>query len=334
MKSKQGQSGPESGPAKTASGVSESDVRPAPELLTRPSIPALDAILGQPISVLDDGFIRLLDYMGDDSAVVQAARISYGTGTKHLHEDRGLIRYLMRHLHTTPFEMCEIKLHVRVPMDAWRQWIRHRTANVNEYSTRYSVAIEAAQQTSPSEWRMQSAVNRQGSAQNLPVEIGSTLSLAEAKLQKEAREVYEARLAAGVAREQARKDLPLSTYTEAYWKVDLHNLLHFLNLRMDDRAQAEIRAYATSIGEQIVPKWVPMVWDAFLDYRRHGVQLSRIEVEIIASLNSKNPSRANDIATECGFLKRRKDGNLAANRERTELEAKLHVLGLTPPWRQ
>jgi thymidylate synthase (FAD) len=333
MKSKQGQSGPESGPVKTASGASESDVRPAPERLTRPSIPALDGILGQPISVLDDGFIRLLDYMGDDAAVVQAARISYGTGTKHLHEDRGLIRYLMRHLHTTPFEMCEIKLHVRVPMDAWRQWIRHRTANVNEYSTRYSVAIEAAQQTSPSGWRMQSTVNRQGSAQKLPVEIGSTLSAAERKLQKEAREVYEARLAAGVAREQARKDLPLSTYTEAYWKIDLHNLLHFLNLRMDDHAQAEIRAYAMVIGEEIVPKWVPMVWDAFLDYRRHSVQLSRIEVEIIAALNSKNLRRANEISTECGLLKRRKDGTLAANRERTELEAKLRTLGLPAPWR-
>jgi len=332
MKPKHNRAAPPSGSSRIVSGASKSDVRPVPERLTRPSVAALDAILGQPISVLDDGFIRLLDYMGDDAAVVQAARISYGAGTKPLHEDRGLIRYLMRHLHTTPFEMCEVKLHVRVPMDAWRQWIRHRTASVNEYSTRYSVAIDAAQRTSPGEWRAQSIVNRQGSSQNLPIEIGNTLSLAEQKLQKEAREVYEARLAAGVAREQARKDLPLSTYTEAYWKIDLHNLLHFLGLRLDDHAQTEIRAYARVIGEQIVSKWVPIVWDAFLDYRRHSVRLSRIEVGIVSALNSKDPTRAHELAAQGGLLNRQKDGNLARNRERAELEAKLSVLGLTPPW--
>jgi thymidylate synthase (FAD) len=133
------------------------------EMLVRPSVPAMDAILGRPFPVLDDGFIRVVDYMGDDSSVVQAARVSYGKGTKRIHEDRGLIRYLMRHAHTTPFEMCEIKLHLRVPMDTWRQWIRHRTANVNEYSTRYSIAIDAAQRTAPDEWRAQSGANRQGS---------------------------------------------------------------------------------------------------------------------------------------------------------------------------
>jgi thymidylate synthase (FAD) len=332
MKAKDGQSDPDSGCVKTASSAPDSDLRRAPERLIRPSIPALDAVLGQPFCVLDDGFVRLLDYMGDDAAVVQAARISYGTGTKPLHEDRGLIRYLMRHLHTTPFEMCEIKFHVRAPMDVWRQWIRHRTASVNEYSTRYSVAIDAAHRTSPSEWRMQSSANRQGSAQNLPIEIGNSLSFAEQKLQKEAREVYEARLVSGVAREQARKDLPLSTYTEAYWKIDLHNLLHFLSLRLDDHAQTEIRSYARVIAEEIVSKWVPIVWDAFLDYRRHSVQLSRIEVEIVAALNSKDLTRAREFAAQCGLLDRRKDGKLARNRERAELEAKLHVLGLTPPW--
>jgi thymidylate synthase (FAD) len=332
MKPKHGQSGPESGRVKSVSGASESDARPVPERLTRPSVPALDAMLGQPFSVLDDGFVRLLDYMGDDAAVVQAARISYGIGTRPLQEDRGLIRYLMRHSHTTPFEMCEIKLHIRVPMDAWRQWIRNRTANVNEYSTRYSVAIDAAHRTSPSEWRMQSTVNRQGSAQTLPIEIGNTLSFDEQVLQKQAREVYEVRIATGVAREQARKDLSLSTYTEAYWKIDLHNLLHFLSLRLDDHAQTEIRAYATVVGEQIVSKWVPIVWEAFLDYRRHSVHLSRIEVEIISALNSKDSARAREIAAKCGLLNRRKDGKLARNRERPELEAKLQVLGLTPPW--
>jgi thymidylate synthase (FAD) len=300
--------------------------------LARPGVPALDAILGQPFRVLDNGFLRLLDYMGDDAAVVQAARVSYGPGTKRVHEDRDLIRYLMRHLHTTPFEMCEIKLHVRVPMDTWRQWIRHRTANVNEYSTRYSVAIDAAQRTPADKWRVQSPVNRQGSSGSLPADLGDRLSSAEQELQEKAREVYEARLAAGVAREQARKDLPLSTYTEAYWKIDLHNLLHFLNLRMNDRAQREIRAYATIIGEEIVAKWVPIVWEAFLDYRRDAVQLSRIEAEIIGALVSKGSERARKLAAECGLLNRRQDGSLAPNRERKEIEAKLDMLGLMLPW--
>src|SRR5712671_3973967 len=183
----------------------------------------------------------------------------------------------MRHRHSTPFEMCEAKLHVRVPMDCWRQWIRHRTANINEYSTRYSVAIDSAQATAPSEWRKQSAENRQGSDSFLDAETGALLSREERELQEQARRVYEGRLEAGVAREQARKDLPLSTYTEAYWKVDLHNLFHFLNLRMDVHAQQEIRAYAAVIGEEIVAKWVPTAWEAFLDYRRNAVQFSRLE---------------------------------------------------------
>lgn len=332
VKVQDGSSGAKPGSSEGASDAPESEARRVPERLTRSSVLALDAILGQPFRVLDDGFVRLLDYMGDDAAVVQAARISYGAGTKRVHEDRGLIRYLMRHLHTTPFEMCEIKLHVRVPMDAWRQWIRHRMANVNEYSTRYSVAIDAAQRTPPDEWRMQSTVNRQGSSGSLPTDLGERLSSAEQEIQEKAREVYEARIAAGVAREQARKDLPLSTYTEAYWKIDLHNLLHFLNLRMDEHAQREIRAYATIIGEEIVAKWVPIVWEAFLDYRRHAIQLSRIEAEIISALSSKDPERARKLATKRGLLNRRKDGSLAPNRERTELEAKLRVFGLIPSW--
>lgn len=316
----------------TASNARKREALTNPERLARPSVPMLDAILGQPFCVLDNGFVRVIDYMGDDAAIVQAARVSYGVGTKHMHGDRGLIRYLMRHSHTTPFEMCEIKLHVRVPMDSWRQWIRHRTANVNEYSTRYSVAIDAAQRTAPEEWRTHSTANRQGSAGHLPPAVGKRLSANEKQLQKKAREVYEARIAAGVAREQARKDLPLSTYTEAYWKIDLHNLLHFLNLRMDVHAQQEIRAYATVIGEKIVVKWVPAVWEAFLDYRRHAVQLSRIEAEIIGALVSNAPERARGLAATYGLLNPGKDDSLAPNRERAELEAKLLALGLTPPW--
>ena len=303
-----------------------------PDRLTRPSVPTLDAILGQLFGVLDDGFVRVIDYMGDDAAIVQAARVSYGAGTKHVQGDRGLIRYLMRHSHTTPFEMCEIKLHVRVPMDSWRQWIRHRTANVNEYSTRYSIAIDAAQRTTPDEWRTQSAASRQGSTGHLSPALGKRLSAAEKEFQKKAREVYEDRIAAGVAREQARKDLPLSTYTEAYWKIDLHNLLHFLSLRMDAHAQQEIRAYATVIGEEIVAKWVPVVWEAFLDYRRHAVPLSRIEAEIIGAIISNATERARTLAATAGLLNHGKGGNLAPNRERAELEEKLRAFGLTPPW--
>jgi thymidylate synthase (FAD) len=184
--------------------------------------------------------------MGSDESIVQAARVSYGSGTRKIREDRGLIRYLMRHRHTTPFEMCEIKLHVRVPMDCWRQWIRHRTANVNEYSTRYSIAIDAAQKTAESAWRRQSRSGKQGSEGTLPIEVGALLTKEESELHAHTRAVYDNRIAAEVAREQARKDLPLSTYTEAYWKIDLHNLLHFLDLRMDDHAQDEIRSRSVS----------------------------------------------------------------------------------------
>lgn len=303
------------------------------EKLTRPSVPELDQILGQKIPVLDDGFVRLVDYMGDDTAVVQAARISYGAGTKRLREDRGLIRYLMRHRHTTPFEMCEIKLHVRVPMDAWRQWIRHRTANVNEYSTRYSVAIDAAQRTPPDAWRLQSASNRQGSAGTLEIEQGRKLTGQETELHDKLREVYQSRIAQGVAREQARKDLPLSTYTEAYWKVDLHNLLHFLSLRMEEGAQQEIRDYACAIGDQIVAKWVPLVWEAFLDYNHRAWNLSRIEIDLLHALNTQGPQAALAAAQSMGLFTE-KDGVKIAGRELKELAVKLRAIGLAPFWNE
>jgi thymidylate synthase (FAD) len=302
------------------------------ERLNRPAVAALDAVLGVPFPVLDDGFVRVVDYMGHDGSVVQAARVSYGVGTKRVHEDRGLIRYLLRHAHTTPFEMCEITLHVRVPMDAWRQWIRHRTANVNEYSTRYSVAIDAAQRTPPALWRRQSSDNRQGSAGFLSSDQGEALTSSEATLQQLARDTYERRLAAGVAREQARKDLPLSTYTEAYWKVDLHNLLHFLQLRMDDHAQEEIRAYAALIGDEIVAKWVPIVWEAFGDYRRHALRLSRLELAVVSALASGSPDGARAAAESFGLLKTGRDGQLTPSRERRELEEKLRRLGFSVPW--
>lgn len=267
---------------------------------------------GEQFKVLDDGFVRVVDYMGNDHAVVQAARISYGDGTKTVNDDRNLIRYLMRHHHTTPFEMCELKLHVRVPMDCWRQWIRHRTASVNEYSTRYSIAINEAQLTHPDEWRLQSGVNKQGSEGSIDPRIASRLCDEERDLHTLAREVYRTRIEAGVAREQARKDLLLSTYTEAYWKIDLHNLLHFLQLRLDPHAQHEIRSYAKVIGG-IVSQWVPWVWEAFQDYRQYSINLSRRELEVLMVGS-----------TDCPQF-----GSMMSNRERSEFEVKLGAMGMT-----
>jgi len=302
------------------------------EKIERTVVPELDEILGHPFKVLDDGFARVVDYLGSDGSIVQAARVSYGKGTKRVSEDRGLIRYLMRNWHTTPFEMCEVKFHVRVPMDCWRQWIRHRTANVNEYSTRYSEAIDAAQKTAPGEWRIQSNLNRQGSEGTVDQAVGEELTREEAELHRLSRETYESRLKMGVAREQARKDLPLSTYTEAYWKIDLHNLFHFLQLRMDAHAQLEIRSYANVIGNEIVSRWCPMAWEAFVDYRLKSLSLSRIEAEVIKVLIDDRQTDAIKIASDAGFLN--KDGSpLPRNRERQELEDKLASVGLSVPWK-
>lgn len=296
----------------------------------RPVVPALEEILGMPLKVLDDGFVRVVDYMGDDSAIVQAARVSYGAGTKKLSDDRALIRYLMRHAHTTPFEMCELKLHIRVPMDCWRQWIRHRTASVNEYSTRYSEAISAMQKTDPTAWRAQATQNRQGGAEPIDAKTGQELSEAESLLQKTARAVYEERLRCGVAREQARKDLPLSTYTEAYWKINLHNLLHFLELRMETHAQREIRSYAATIGHEIVARWCPLAWEAFLDYRFHALRLSRIDTALIHAITERDTTKAKTLAIQYGFLT--EEGLPKQSRERSEFEEKIRPLGLAVPW--
>jgi thymidylate synthase (FAD) len=301
------------------------------ESLDKLRVPALDEILGRKFPVLDDGFVRVVDYMGSDESIVQAARVSYGKGTKKVTEDRGLIRYLMRHHHTTPFEMCEIKLHVRVPMDTWRQWIRHRTANVNEYSTRYSIAIDASQKTSFTEWRMQAKNNKQGSEGYFPEEIGSKLTEREKELQDFAREIYQERLSIGVAREQARKDIPLSTYTEAYWKIDLQNLLHFLGLRMESHAQYEIRCYANIIGNEIVNRWCPVAWEAFKDYRMNALSISLQELEILKELYKGNKSEANKLADSFGWLKII-DKRFTKNIERMEFEEKLEILGIDTPW--
>ncbi|MDD3469124.1 MAG: FAD-dependent thymidylate synthase [Thermoguttaceae bacterium] len=237
--------------------------------------------------VLNDGFVCLVDVMGDDRSIVQAARVSYGEGTRKMSDDRTLLRYLLRHQHTTPFEMADLKFLVRVPMDTWRQWIRHRTASVNEYSTRYSIAINSMYATEPDAWRTQSTTNRQGSADYFDADAGQTFSDSERVFQQTARTLYEEMIEAGVAREQARKNLPLSTYTEAYWKIDLHNLFHFLALRMELAAQQEIVHYATIIGEQIVRPLFPFAWEAFVDYSLHAMTLSRIEQDFLSYLTQQ-----------------------------------------------
>lgn len=291
----------------------------------------VDSLRWQKFPVLNDGFVCLVDVMGDDSSVVQAARVSYGEGTKKVSDDRTLIRYLLRHRHTTPFEMAEIKLLVRVPMDCWRQWIRHRTANVNEYSTRYSLAIDAVQTTEPNEWRTQAASNRQGSGEPLGDELGRRLTESEHALQKHARDIYQDRIDLGVAREQARKDLPLCTYTEAYWKIDLHNLLHFLSLRMDSHAQQEIRDYATVIGENIVQPLFPIVWEAFQDYRMQAMFLTRLDLGVISRLTARGAQlgQAPPFSEE-DFLAVQDESwtSLKRSRERDECRSKLVRMGL------
>lgn len=286
----------------------------------------VDSLRWKKIPVLDEGFVCLVDAMGDDAAIVQAARVSYGAGTKQVSDDRTLIRYLMRHEHTTPFEMCEVKLLVRVPMDCWRQWIRHRMASVNEYSTRYSVAIDVAHRTGPDQWRKQAASNRQGSEGTLEPEAGRLLSQAEAELHAHARAVYCQRLEAGIAREQARKDLPLSTYTEAYWKIDLHNLLHFLQLRMDEHAQWEIRQYASAIGREIVRPLFPLAWEAFEDYRLGALRLTRLDCAVIARLAAAGELPADEAAFAAAGDP--SWAGLARCRERDECREKLRQLGL------
>jgi thymidylate synthase (FAD) len=251
----------------------------------RPVAPGLEALLYQAVPVLDHGFVRVIDYMGDDAAVVQAARVSYGRGTRAANEDRGLIRYLMRHRHSTPFEMCEIKFHVKLPIFIARQWIRHRTANVNEYSARYSILDREFYIPAPDQLAAQSTANRQGRGDLLTgEEAARVLDL----LRGDAMQTYDhyawmlnedaegqpldpARQ--GLARELARMNLTLNTYTQWYWKADLHNLLNFLSLRADAHAQYEIRAYADAMLG-LVKAWVPACHEAFVDYRMGAATLS------------------------------------------------------------
>ena len=261
----------------------------------RPTVPALEAMLYQAIPVLDHGFVRVIDYMGDDGAIVQAARVSYGRGTRRVSEDAGLIRYLMRHWHSTPFEMCEIKYHVKLPIFVARQWIRHRTANVNEYSARYSILDREFYIPEPEQLAAQSASNRQGRGEVLQgAEAAHVLDL----LRQDAMQTYdhyaemlnedatgEPRDPArqGLARELARMNLTLNTYTQWYWKTDLHNLFHFLRLRADAHAQHEIRVYA-EVMLDTVAAWVPAACQAFRDYRLGAVTLSAQMLDAVKRL--------------------------------------------------
>lgn len=240
--------------------------------------------LGEKIVVGSHGYVQLVDVMGDDDRVVDAARISYGKqGTRDAVKNRGLLRYMMRHRHTTPFEHCEMAFIVKVPMDTWRQWIRHRTASVNEYSTRYTEAINDMSTTDPNAWRLQDQENKQGSDHGLASNVGNRLTQEEAAFHARARHIYRSRLDAGVAREQARKDLPLSTYTLAFWKIDVHNLMHFLELRLDSHAQLEIREYAQAI-RVFFDLSFPHISQAFEDYRLGAVTFSRAEQTALRDL--------------------------------------------------
>ena len=311
--------------------------------------------------VLDKGLIKFLDVMGDDQAIVDAARLSYGKGTRKTSDDRHLVRYLMRHSHTSPLEQAELKFLIKCPIYIWRQWIRHRASkfsNINEYSGRYSEMIDECEQTKPEEWRLQSDTNKQGSkvgkfewpdgyrveypggGYNIGVSPEVHLSQVEEKFQREAREVYESRLKLGVAREQARKDLPLSNFTLFVWKIDLHNLLHFLSLRMDAHAQQEIREYASVIGKEIVAPLFPHVWEAFNDYKLNSISLTGLDIEMINNIQEEPTSNYIKDAlwfingVKFGWLDKNFNGEVkvSRSREREEFEVKATKLGIGVPW--
>ena len=259
-------------------------LRDAPQQTLRATVPGMEKHLYVAHQVLDHGLVRVIDYMGDDAAICQAARVSYGKGTKSVQNDAGLIRYLMRHWHSTPFEMCEVKFHVKLPVFVARQWIRHRTANVNEYSARYSILDREFYIPAPEHLAAQSSQNNQGRGEILQGEEAQRVLRLLQEDAMRSYDHYEDMLSQdgqqGLARELARMNLPANVYTQWYWKVDLHNLLHFLRLRADPHAQYEIRAYADAMC-QIVADWVPAAFAAFRDYRMDAVSLSAQAVAVL-----------------------------------------------------
>jgi len=249
--------------------------------LTRASVPEMDAILGESFPCLDHGFIRVVDYMGNDPAIVQAARVSYAEGTKTLRHDRGLIRYLMRHRHTSPFEMCELKLHVKLPIFVARQWIRHRTASVNEISGRYSILKDEFYVPEADFLAKQASDNKQGRDVTLaPVEAELVQEILRDAARADSSTYHDLLEHQELARELARLALPVSTYSEWYWKIDLHNLLHFMSLRLHPHAQKEFQVYAQVIAD-ILKVWVPLTWEAFVDYRMEAHTFSRQEMDAL-----------------------------------------------------
>ncbi|MGA2624295.1 MAG: FAD-dependent thymidylate synthase [Bacteroidota bacterium] len=268
--------------------------------------PQADKLLDKEFKCLNAGFVRLIDYMGGDESIVQAARVSYGKGTKTVNEDRGLIRYLMRHQHTTPFEMVEFKFHVKLPIFVARQWIRHRTANVNEYSGRYSVMKDEFYVPEHDAIHYQSKGNRQGRAKDeVPAALRQRVLEILTKAQGETYAEYEQMLESDIARELARVHLPLSLYTEWYWKIDLHNLFHFLALRMDPHAQYEIRVYAEAMAE-ITSKVAPIAWEAFEDYSLKAEHFSRLEMCVLREHLNTTPITKEYLESK-GFGKREAD---------------------------
>ncbi|HEX2581885.1 MAG TPA: FAD-dependent thymidylate synthase [Dongiaceae bacterium] len=288
----------------------------------RATVPALEEILFVPLPVLDHGFVRVIDYMGDDASIVQAARVSYGKGTKKVSEDRGLIHYLMRHRHSTPFEMAEIKLHVKLPIFVARQWIRHRTASVNEYSARYSILDREFYLPSPEHLAAQARYNRQGRGDIVSgPEAGHILDLLKDDAQRayahyiemlneDEQGVPRDEEKVGLARELARMNLSLNFYTQWYWKIDLQNFMHFLSLRADPHAQYEIRAYADILLD-VLKRWVPLAGEAFEQYRLGAFSLSKAGLACVRAL-----LRGENVTQEQSGMGKREWAELMAALER------------------
>lgn len=288
--------------------------------MTRPSVPEADRLIGIKRPVLTHGFVVLVDYMGNDAAIVQAARVSYGPGTKSIRDDRGLIRYLLRHRHTTPFEMVEFKFLMRLPIYVARQIVRHRLASLNEFSARYSIVPDEFDLPPLEDIRRQSARNRQGRADSLPREVAERFRTDLGRVSQEAYAAYSAALEAGVARETARMILPLAYYTQWYWKIDLWNMLHFLSLRLDAHSQEETRRYAAEIAKS-VQAVCPVAYEAFEDFVLGSVSLSRRErVAVSAMLDGATPEKA---CADAGLPLTREDGKPMTTGEGVEFLEKL-----------
>jgi len=288
--------------------------------MVRVTVPEADRLIGVKHPVLSHGYVVLVDYMGNDSAIVQAARVSYGQGTRSVRDDRGLIRYLMRHRHTTPFEMVEFKFLVRLPIFVARQWIRHRASSTNEYSARYSIVPDEYEIPPPDEVRHQSTRNRQGRGDPLATEVVERFRADLETVSKEAYAAYSRALEAGVARETARLVLPVAYYTQWYWKIDLHNLFHFLSLRLDPHAQEEIRLYAAELAK-LAKVVCPVAFEAFEEFQVAGLTLGRRErMALRALLEGKSPSEACEVA---GLPLTRPDGTPMTTGEGVEFLEKL-----------